>query len=88
MDLIDTQAFLGTYIGLSGWKAKKTIIWRAPKINSTSFGKPPTYFFSLFFAPTGVLSYLGRITIRFLWRGSDDNRKIRWIAWEKVIIAK
>ncbi|XP_058783416.1 uncharacterized protein LOC131658099 [Vicia villosa] len=44
----------------------------------------PVYFLSFFKAPAGIISKLESIFKKFLWGGSDNERRINWIQWEKV----
>nr|GEV35036.1 RNA-directed DNA polymerase, eukaryota, reverse transcriptase zinc-binding domain protein [Tanacetum cinerariifolium] len=46
------------------------------------------YYFSLFKAPKGVISYLERLRRNFFWGGSIDSNKLSWIAWKKVCSSK
>ncbi|KAL4564947.1 hypothetical protein LXL04_029025 [Taraxacum kok-saghyz] len=48
----------------------------------------PNYYLSLFEAPTGVLESLEQIGRRFLWGGSENNKKNHWASWAKVIAPK
>nr|KAJ0216654.1 hypothetical protein LSAT_V11C300153720 [Lactuca sativa] len=38
-----------------------------------------------FVAPMGVISTLERIRRKFLWGEMENNKKINWVTWEKVI---
>ena len=51
-------------------------------------GNLPTYFFSLFKAPTTVTDALEKIRRRFLWGGDENNRKIHWVSWDKIVDPK
>ncbi|KAJ0589501.1 putative reverse transcriptase zinc-binding domain-containing protein [Helianthus annuus] len=44
----------------------------------------PSYYFSLYKAPKKVINDLESIIKRFLWGGSVEERKLHWVAWDKV----
>nr|KAJ0210408.1 hypothetical protein LSAT_V11C400228290 [Lactuca sativa] len=48
----------------------------------------PTYYLSLFVAPSSVISQLEKLRLNFLWGGSKDNRKISWVSWSKITKAR
>ena len=48
----------------------------------------PTYYFSLFKAPGKVVNNLEALMRRFLWGGSDEIKKMSWVAWDKVTRSK
>ena len=51
-------------------------------------GSLPTFYFSLFVAPIGVINTLEGIRRRFLWGSTDDKKKINWVSWAKVVAKK
>lgn len=51
-------------------------------------GNLPTFYFSLFVAPDGIINMLESIRRRFLWGGCEEKRKVHWVAWENVIALK
>lgn len=51
-------------------------------------GNLPTYFLSLFVAPSGVLDTLEKIKRYFLWGRSEGKSKRHCVAWDKVTTAK
>nr|KAJ0210922.1 hypothetical protein LSAT_V11C400217930 [Lactuca sativa] len=51
-------------------------------------GNLPTYFFPLFKAPMAVTDALEKIRRRFLWGGDENNRKIHWVSWDKIVAPK
>ena len=69
---------------LSKWKANTlSIVGRLTLIKSV-LDSLPTYYFSLFKAPMKVINILERLMRRFLWGGSDEVKKISWVAWDTV----
>jgi len=48
----------------------------------------PVYAFSFFKAPSGIISSIETLFKNFFWGGSEDNRKIFWIAWSSVCLGK
>lgn len=51
-------------------------------------GSLPTYFFSLFKAPSGVIDALEKLRCKFLWGGGDNKARIQWMDWTKVVAVK
>ncbi|GJT68960.1 RNA-directed DNA polymerase, eukaryota, reverse transcriptase zinc-binding domain protein [Tanacetum coccineum] len=48
-------------------------------------GSLPLYYFSIFRAPSKILSLLESIRGRFFWGGSAEDRKISWVAWKQIM---
>jgi len=48
----------------------------------------PVYALSFFKAPSGIISLIESIFKNFFWGGSEDNRKISWIAWSFICLPK
>jgi len=48
----------------------------------------PVYALSFFKAPSGIISLINSIFSKFFWGGSEDNRKISWIAWNSICLKK
>ncbi|KAJ0917796.1 putative RNA-directed DNA polymerase [Helianthus annuus] len=70
---------------LSIWKAKNLSYGGRITMIKSVLNSLPTYFFSLYKAPSKVLDILERLRRVFFWGGSDDNSYMSWMAWEKVI---
>lgn len=70
---------------LSSWKAKSLSFGGRLTLIKSVLGNLPTYFFSLFVAPMGVISTLERIRRKSLWGETENNKKINWVTWEKFI---
>uniref|UniRef100_A0A251TGE5 Reverse transcriptase zinc-binding domain-containing protein n=1 Tax=Helianthus annuus TaxID=4232 RepID=A0A251TGE5_HELAN len=48
----------------------------------------PCYYFSLYRAPKKVISVLESMVKKFLWGDSLEERKMHWVAWDKVTRSK
>ncbi|KAI3720995.1 hypothetical protein L2E82_31996 [Cichorium intybus] len=70
---------------LSSWKAKTLSLGGRVTLAKAVLGNLPTYYFSLFKAPEGILEELEKKRRRFIWGGNEDKRKICWVSWKKVI---
>lgn len=73
---------------LSIWKAKKLSYGGRATLIKSVLNALPTYYFSLYKAPSAVFEILERIRRRFFWGGSEDVSRIHWIAWHNVIKEK
>jgi len=60
-----------------------SLIWGSSVLTSL-----PVYALSFFKAPSGIISSLESMFKNFFWGGSEDNRKISWIAWSSVCLSK
>lgn len=69
---------------LSKWKANTLSIAGRLTLIKSVLDSLPTYYFSLFKAPKKVIGELEGLMRRFLWGGSDEVRKMSWVAWEIV----
>ncbi|KAJ0511624.1 putative RNA-directed DNA polymerase [Helianthus annuus] len=70
---------------LSIWKAKNLSYGGRITLIKSVLNSLPTYFFSLYKAPSKVLEMLEKLRRVFFWGGSDENTYTSWMAWEKVI---
>ncbi|GJW34611.1 RNA-directed DNA polymerase, eukaryota, reverse transcriptase zinc-binding domain protein [Tanacetum coccineum] len=48
-------------------------------------GSLPLYYFSIFRAPSKILSLLESIRGRFFWGGSAEDQKISWVVWKQIM---
>nr|XP_043639311.1 uncharacterized protein LOC122610385 [Erigeron canadensis] len=69
---------------LSRWKASSLSLAGRVTIIKSVMECIPTYFFSIFKAPAGVIEGLESIMRKFLWGSSEDGRKVHWVSWDKV----
>ena len=70
------------------WKSKTLSLWGRLTLAKVVLGILPTFYFSLFVAPTGVIKKLESIRRRFLWGGTDEKKRINWVAWQSVTAPK
>ncbi|GKA96279.1 RNA-directed DNA polymerase, eukaryota, reverse transcriptase zinc-binding domain protein [Tanacetum coccineum] len=70
---------------LSKWKSKTLSIGGRLTLIKAVLGSLGVYFFSSYKAPKSVISELESLIRSFFWGGSKKDRKIAWVAWEKVI---
>ncbi|KAL4576975.1 hypothetical protein LXL04_013076 [Taraxacum kok-saghyz] len=73
---------------LSTWKAQSLSLGGRLTLAKAVLGSLPSYYFSIFVAPVGVINSIEKIRRRFLWGGSADKSKISWVAWDKVAAPK
>nr|GEZ28813.1 RNA-directed DNA polymerase, eukaryota [Tanacetum cinerariifolium] len=72
---------------LSKWKVRTLSIGGRFTLLKSVLGASPLYTLSIFKAPKGVLKEMESIRIFFI--GADNlDRKITWIAWDKVLASK
>ncbi|KAM0009097.1 putative RNA-directed DNA polymerase [Helianthus debilis subsp. tardiflorus] len=69
---------------LSLWKAAVLSIGGRVTLIKSVLGCLPNYFFSLYKAPVGVINKLEAIIRKFLWGGSGGDKKLNWVAWDRV----
>lgn len=50
--------------------------------------KMPIYAMSCFRLPKLVCKKLTSAISNFLWNAQEDNKKMHWVAWEKLCMAK
>nr|GEZ83489.1 RNA-directed DNA polymerase, eukaryota [Tanacetum cinerariifolium] len=73
---------------LSKWEADRLSTGGRFTLIKSVLSSLPSYYFSLFKLPVGVLKRLEAIRSKF-FRGVDsDSRKISWFSWDKVIASK
>ncbi|KAI3506473.1 hypothetical protein L1887_28832 [Cichorium endivia] len=73
---------------LSTWKAKSLSFGGRLTLIKAVLGSLPTYYFSLFVAPLGVLNDLEKLRRKFLWGGVDAKKSIHWVSWDRVTAEK
>uniref|UniRef100_A0A251V012 Putative RNA-directed DNA polymerase, eukaryota n=1 Tax=Helianthus annuus TaxID=4232 RepID=A0A251V012_HELAN len=69
---------------LSSWKASSLSIGGRVILIKAVLESLPIYFFSLFKAPVKVIEKLEALMRNFLWGGSEEVRKMSWVAWDVV----
>ncbi|XP_076896767.1 putative mitochondrial protein AtMg00310 [Bidens hawaiensis] len=70
---------------LASWKSKLLSIGGRVTLMRSVLENLPIYYFSLFKAPSAVIEKVEGIMRRFLWVGSSEEKKINWVAWERVV---
>ncbi|KAI3775666.1 hypothetical protein L1987_45415 [Smallanthus sonchifolius] len=73
---------------LSRWKANILSMGGRVILIKSVLESLPTYYFSLYKAPAGVISKLEVIIKRFLWGGNEERDKVHWVAWDTVTKTK
>lgn len=48
----------------------------------------PTYYFSLFKTPSGVIDELEKMRHKFIWGGDDTKHKIHWVSWDRIVASR
>ncbi|KAJ9567980.1 hypothetical protein OSB04_003946 [Centaurea solstitialis] len=73
---------------LSAWKVKSLSIGGRLCLCKAVLGTLGTYMFSLYKAPKKVLIMLEGLRRKFFWGGVNGEKKICWLAWDKVVRSK
>ncbi|KAK9077285.1 hypothetical protein SSX86_005622 [Deinandra increscens subsp. villosa] len=73
---------------LNSWKS--TILSQGGKaiLIKSVLGSLPSYFLSLFRAPTCIILELERLRKNFFWGNSSSHKKIPWVAWKRIMAPK
>ncbi|GJU81535.1 reverse transcriptase domain, reverse transcriptase zinc-binding domain protein [Tanacetum coccineum] len=70
---------------LSSWKANMLSIGGRLTLVKSVLGSLPLYYLSLFKAPTSVNFTLESIRRRFFWGFKDNEKKMVWVSWQKIM---
>ncbi|KAI3793650.1 hypothetical protein L1987_36270 [Smallanthus sonchifolius] len=73
---------------LAKWKAGLLSIGGRITLIRAVLESLPIYYFSLYRAPVQVINELEAKIRNFLWGGDGNNRKMHWVAWERVSLSK
>ncbi|CAJ2673056.1 unnamed protein product [Trifolium pratense] len=73
---------------LSGWKSRFLSIGGRLVLLKSVLTSLPVYALSFFKAPSGTISSIESILIKFFWGGSEDLRKVSWINWNTIFLRK
>ncbi|GKV31892.1 hypothetical protein SLEP1_g40549 [Rubroshorea leprosula] len=73
---------------LASWKGKLLSIDGRITLLTSVLSTLPLFYFSIFKVPKGILKELIRTQKNFLWGTSDESKKIAWVNWERVCLAK
>lgn len=69
---------------LKGWKQKLLSFAGREVLLKAVAQAIPTYIMSLFRLPLGLCHDIQRLMARFWWGCKEDERKISWVAWDKM----
>jgi len=73
---------------LSGWQSRFLSFGGRLVLLKYVLTSLPVYALSFFKALSGIISIIESIFNKKNWGGSEDNRKISWIAWSSVCLRK
>jgi hypothetical protein len=73
---------------LSGWKSHFLSFGGRLVLLKSVLTSLPVYVFSFFKAPSGIISSIESLLIKFFWGGSEDYRKISWVNWKTICLRK
>ncbi|GJV40037.1 RNA-directed DNA polymerase, eukaryota [Tanacetum coccineum] len=73
---------------LSKWKAKTLSIGGRLTLLKSVLGASPLYTMSIFKVPKGVLKVMESIRNNFFKGADPSEKKITWVAWDKVLASK
>ncbi|KAJ0641962.1 putative RNA-directed DNA polymerase [Helianthus annuus] len=73
---------------LSLWKAKTISFGGRITLVSSVLNALPTYYFSLYKAPLGVIKKLEKLRREFLWGSIPEKEKMKWVAWKSMMTPK
>ncbi|GAU19481.1 hypothetical protein TSUD_77250 [Trifolium subterraneum] len=73
---------------LSGWKSRFLSFGGRLVLLKSVLQSLPVYALSFFKAPTGIISSIESIFIKFFWGGCEDSRKIPWVSWKSICLSK
>ncbi|KAI3741088.1 hypothetical protein L1987_58755 [Smallanthus sonchifolius] len=73
---------------LSLWKVSFLSIGGRVTLIRSVLESLPSYYFSLYRAPVKVVEDLESLIRKFLWGGSSEEKKLHWVAWDRVASPK
>nr|GFA90871.1 reverse transcriptase domain, reverse transcriptase zinc-binding domain protein [Tanacetum cinerariifolium] len=73
---------------LSSWKAKLLSIGGRLTLLKSVMGSLAIYYMSIYKVPVTVLKMLESLRARFFWGADLGERKLHWIAWNRVLSAR
>ncbi|PNX76937.1 cysteine-rich receptor-like protein kinase, partial [Trifolium pratense] len=73
---------------LSGWKSRFLSFGGRLVLLKSVLTSLPVYALSFFKAPSGIISSIESILIKFFWGGCEDFRKIAWVNWKTICLRK
>ncbi|KAJ0749948.1 putative RNA-directed DNA polymerase [Helianthus annuus] len=69
---------------LAKWKSHFLSIGGRVVLIKSVMESLPSFYFSLYKAPKKIILDLEAMIKKFLWGGSGEEKKMHWVAWEKV----
>ncbi|GAU38071.1 hypothetical protein TSUD_318650 [Trifolium subterraneum] len=73
---------------LIGWKSRFLSFGGRLTLLKSVLTSLPVYALSFFKAPSGTISSIESLLVKFFWGGREDNRKISWINWQTICLRK
>ena len=73
---------------LALWKARSLSIGGRYTLIKSVLSAMPLYVFSLFKVPQGVLKTLESIRRNFFWGHKENDKKISWVSWKRILQPK
>lgn len=73
---------------LSKWKRNTLSIGGRLTLLKSVLGSTPIYTMSLYKVPKSILHSMETIRRKFFYGANDDNKKITWVSWSKVLASK
>ncbi|GKU90507.1 hypothetical protein SLEP1_g4496 [Rubroshorea leprosula] len=69
---------------LASWKGQNLSLGGCITLLNFVLSSLPVYLISAYEIPKGILYYLDKIHRNFLWGGLGEEKKIKWVSWERV----
>ncbi|GKV45492.1 hypothetical protein SLEP1_g52564 [Rubroshorea leprosula] len=69
---------------LASWKSQNLSLGGRITLLNSVLSSLLVYLMSAYLIPKGTLSSLDKIRRNFLWEGSKEEKKIKWVSWERV----
>jgi len=73
---------------LSGWQSRFLSFGGRLVLLKSALTSMHVYALSFFKAPSGIISIIESIFNQKNWGGSEENRKISWVAWSSICLCK
>ncbi|GKV28743.1 hypothetical protein SLEP1_g37755 [Rubroshorea leprosula] len=69
---------------LSTWKGRYLSLGGRITLINSVLSSLPVFLMSIYLIPKGILYSIDKIRRSFLWGGGGEERKIKWVSWDKV----
>ncbi|CAJ2642053.1 unnamed protein product [Trifolium pratense] len=73
---------------LSGWKSRFLSFSGRLVLIKSVLTSLPVYALSFFKAPSGIISSIESLLIKFFWGGCEDFRKTAWVNWKTICLRR